>query len=247
MRFLPALVLLTGCLSGQTGSPDCVPRKACVCDPMYGAGTQLRVHVESQGDGQLRAVVDEIFPSTYGTNGLVVGDHIGGSVNVSRPCAPAAPLEAADGSELFVLFSPGTDGQYPNCAAFQSCASSQCEKLVEPALTDCWSGCDQQTRATCDASRQAALLDGYYGWAIPWTDPLSFGGGNELPRSDLSVLASDQQCRQRFPADPAPPCQDTQTFDCAAAPNDRGSGGAAWLAGLLAALVVASRARRQRE
>lgn len=213
---------------------------------MFGAGTQLRVHVESQSDGQLRAVIDEIFPSTYGTNGLVVGDHIGGGVRVARPCAPEAPLEAAEGSELFVLFSPGDSGEYPNCAAFQSCASTKCANLAEPELTDCGSDCDEQTRSTCAASRQAALLDGYYAWAIPWTDPLSFGGTRELPRAELSVLASDRACLQSFPADPAPPCHDTQTVGCAAAPSDAGSGSALGSTGLLLALVTAGRVRRRR-
>lgn len=237
-----ALALLGGCSSGQTGSPDCAPSPACVCDPMYGAGTQLRVRVETYRDGQLRAVIDEVFSSTFGTNGLSIGDHIGGQVNIARPCAPEAPLEAAEGSELFVLFTPGGDGDHTHCSAFQDCASSRCAELVEPALTECWNGCDEETRSSCETARRSALLDGVYAWAIPWSDPLSFGADHELPRSELSVLSSPEQCLQRFPADPAPPCHDTQTVGCAVAPRSRGI---AWSGALWLASAVAWGARRR--
>ncbi len=251
MRSLLGLLLLTGslggCLSGQTGSPDCVPGKACVCDPMYGAGTQLRVHVESLREGQLRAVVDEVFMSMYGTNGLSPGDHIGGFVSAAQPCAADAPLEAAEGSELFVLFTPGQNGDYPRCAQLQSCAASQCAGLGEPASTDCWSDCEEQARSSCDSARQTALLDGSYGWAIPWSDPLSFGEGRELPRSELSVLAGSSECLERFPADPAPPCNDTQSLTCAAAPRrPLRTGYGSWAVAVGASLLVAYRARRRR-
>jgi hypothetical protein len=244
MRGLLALLLLTGCSSGQTGSPSCAPGRSCVCDPINGAGTLLRVRVESQRDGQLRAVIDQVVPSAYGTNGLESGDHIGGSLDLAQPCAPEAALEAAEGSELFVLFNPGVDGGYPNCLAFHGCASAQCAKLVEPALSECWNECEEQTRASCDAARQAALLDGRYAWAIPWTDPLSFGGEHELPRSELSVLATTEQCYARFAPDPTPACHDTRTVTCAATPHHAGSARALVAAALFLALAVASRRRR---
>src|ERR1041384_5638278 len=73
--------LLGGCLSGQTGSPDCVGPTSCVCDMLCSAGALLRVHGESSGDGALVAVVDEVLGAVYGQPANVdVGDRIGGSI-----------------------------------------------------------------------------------------------------------------------------------------------------------------------
>jgi hypothetical protein len=98
---------LGGCLSGQTGSPECVGPVSCLCDPLYSAGTLLRVHVERVEAGKLEAVVDEVFPSHYGDNGVVAGDRVAGSVTAEQPCAQDAAPNAQVGGELFVLFSPG--------------------------------------------------------------------------------------------------------------------------------------------
>jgi hypothetical protein len=176
MRYLLTVFWLAGCVSGQTGSPDCVPQEACVCDPLYGAGTPLRVRVERRQDLRLEAVVEAIVPSTFGTNGVAVGDRVGGTVDVAQPCNPQAPLVAAEGDELLVLFTPGqNDG--------------------------------------------GTLLEGQYAWAIPWAEPLSFGADHDLPRAELSVLSDPSRCLERFPADPGPPCHDTQTVTCATAPS----------------------------
>jgi len=105
---------LGGCLSGQTGSPDCVGPESCICDPLYGAGTLLRVHVERIEAGRLEAVVDEVFTSFYGVaSETVVGDHVAGSLLAEQPCAPGAPSTLQVGSELFVLYSPGHEQGSP--------------------------------------------------------------------------------------------------------------------------------------
>lgn len=236
---------LGGCLSGQTGSPDCVGPTACVCDRLYGAGTPLRVRVESASDGRLNAVVEERFASELGTSDLQVGERIGGVVDGAVPCAPEAPLDAPEGRELFVSFSPGFPHGSPNCSARFDCIDSRCASLDEPALSRCWESCGEQTRDSCEAARQAALLDGYYAWAIPWQDPLSFGAERELPLSDLSALSTSSRCLERFPADPAPPCQDTSTVTCAAVPRapTAPAPGVGWLV-LAAAVGALFRVRR---
>lgn len=94
-------------MSGQTGSPECAEPVSCVCDQLYSAGTLLRVHVERVEAGKLEAVVDEVFASHYGDNGIVAGDRVAGTVIAERPCAPDAAPTAQLGSELFVMFAPG--------------------------------------------------------------------------------------------------------------------------------------------
>jgi hypothetical protein len=212
MRFAPpALALgfalscpLGGCLSGQTGSPDCVPAVSCICDPLYGAGTLLRVHVERIEADQLEAVVDEVFTSFYGVaSEAAVGDRVAGALLAEQPCAPGAPSTLQVGSELFVLYSPGHEQGSPR------------------------------------------LLDGVFSWAVPWAETLSFGGATELSSSELSVLATPENCHERFPSAPAPPCHDTQTgLACSAGPraSEGSTGYGAMLLGL-AALAVCVRRR----
>ncbi len=246
IRFALALLLtsFTGCLSGQTGSPDCVGATSCVCDPLYGGGTLLRVRAESYGDGKLAAVVEEAFSSIHTKSDVVAGDRVGGSVLAERPCAAAPTPSALVGSELFVLYGPGQNGGYPNCSALQSCAASDCAQLSEPELTDCWNACDQRTQAACADFRRAALLDGVFSWAVPWTEPLDFGDAKALPSADLDVLQSPASCLQRFPASQAPPCNDVNSVGCQAAPRGGGwpCGWGPWLLGAFA-LVFAVRRR----
>jgi hypothetical protein len=171
--------LLGGCLSGQTGSPDCVPPTSCVCDPLFGAGAVLRVHVESLESGKLVAVIDEVFPSIFpNVADLKPGDRIGGPENVDPPCAYGTGPSVAPGSELLVLYSSGS------------------------------------RRDSVD--REAALLDGFFGWTIAWTEPLVFGDSKELSQSELDVLQSPEACLEHFPASPAPPCNDTISSACSA-------------------------------
>ena len=203
-RVLTGLLLasaLGGCLSGQTGSPDCVGPRSCVCDPLYGAGSVLRVRVESMTGDRLSTLILEVLPTTLGHNELKAGDRIGGTATSAAPCATDTPIAPAEGDELLVLFSPGSGG---------------------------------------------ALLDGYYAWITPWTDPIAFGASHELAVSELSVLASPESCRQRFPADPAPPCNDTRTVACAAAANEAGPSGSAGIAAMLLAAALWHGARRRR-
>ena len=102
-----ALCSLGGCLSGQTGSPECADPVSCVCDPLNSAGTLLRVRAERVDAGKLEAVVDEVFSTKYAMSNVVAGNSIAGSVFVERPCASDAASTLHVGEELFVLFSPG--------------------------------------------------------------------------------------------------------------------------------------------
>ena len=87
---LVALLALAsvGCLSGQTGSPDCVGSTSCLCDRLYAGGVLLRVHGESQEPGKLVAVVDALLSPSDQTLDLAIGDRVGGSVLAELPCAP---------------------------------------------------------------------------------------------------------------------------------------------------------------
>jgi hypothetical protein len=241
-------LLLAGCGSGQTGSPDCVGPTSCVCDPLYAGGTLLRVHAERSAAGKLEASVDAVLGSVYGVAPDVeLGERIGGSVLLEQPCARGASSDSLPGAELLVLYSPGNTDGYPNCAAFQACAAADCAKLDEPALTECWNTCASQTETSCAEQRRAALLDGVFSFAIPWTEPLSFGGSSELSQAELDVLSSPETCLQHFPASPAPPCQDTQIGTCTVTPAravDHHPGAWSALLGLLALLYGARRFRR---
>lgn len=244
---VPAILLAVcsgGCLSGQTGSPDCAYRGSCACDALHGGGTLLRVHAERHEDGKLEAVVDEVFANVNVSDRIVVGDRVGGSLLVERPCAPGAAPSVLSG-QLFVLYSPNFWGGYANCPALRSCFTTECGKLPEPAFTDCLNACDASTATTCADHRRDALLDGVFSWAIPWSDPLVFGDTIELPRSELAVLESPERCLQRFPAPPPLPCRDTVMSGCSAAASlheEQGAGHWLYPLGLLA-LACALRRR----
>jgi len=234
---------LGGCSSGQTGSPDCVGPEACVCDPLYGAGTLLRVHVERVDAGKLEAVVDEVFAPLQNAHNAEVGDRVGGSVLAEQPCARDAASSISVGSELLVLYSAGFTHDYPNCSTFQDCATADCANLTEPALSDCWNACDGKTSEFCAKQRGAALLDGVFSWAIPWSDTLSFGAARELPSSEISVLYSHESCVERFPADPAPPCNDVVMGHCSTTPRQSAHGVSSWA--LLLGLMLVGGVRRE--
>jgi MYXO-CTERM domain-containing protein len=104
-------VALGACLSGQTGSPDCVGSVSCVCDPLYGDGTLLRVRAERVEPGKLEAVVDEVFTTTYGDSSVVVGDRVGGYLRADQPCPPGDGSALQPDRELLVLYSPGRPQQ----------------------------------------------------------------------------------------------------------------------------------------
>ena len=91
--------------------------------------------------------------------------------------------------------------------------------------------------------RSAALLDGVFSYAIPWADTLSFGGSHELASAELSVLFTPESCLERFPADPAPPCNDTPAGSaCSAAPRESGHASSSFA--LLVGLLLLGRSRR---
>lgn len=245
---LPLALPLGGCLSGQTGSPDCVPPENCVCDPLLSAGSLLRVHVESADQERMVATVDAVFWTIYSDyDPVAVGDRIGGALLRLRPCdGPSAPPPAAE-SDLLVLYGGG----YLNCDANLACAESECSTLKEPELSECWTACDAKTQQTCTDQRNAELLDGVFSLAVPWTEPLQFGDGHELPQQELEVLETPETCELRFPGEPAPPCNDVQVGPCTVTPaNAAGTAGSAqpalaWLS-LVGLLVLLRRARSSR-
>ncbi|HYJ07375.1 MAG TPA: hypothetical protein VEX18_00160 [Polyangiaceae bacterium] len=253
LRLTFALAFATlplGCLSGQTGSPDCVGPNACVCDTLYSAGILLRVRVESADADRIVAAVDSVWSTVYSGGEFVqVGDRIGGPVYRQQPCVDQPGELPAAGSELLVLYSSGSTGNFPNCAEFHACAEQQCGDLSEPDLTDCWATCDSETEQVCNEHRSAALLDGFFNFAIPWSEPLDFGAQHELSQSELEVLQTSEACLERFPADPAPPCNDTNAGPCTiaqSAPTSRAaSPWSGWLAALAFAALVRRSARRR--
>jgi hypothetical protein len=212
---------------------------------LYSGGTLLRVHVERVSADELEAVVDEVFAPPQNAHAAEVGDRIGGFAANAQPCASDTTSGLSVGSEALVLYSAGVSRDYPNCSAFQDCSTRDCAKLAEPERPDCWNACADETSEFCAQQRSAALLDGYFSWAIPWTDPLSFGASHELPRSEIPLLFSHESCVERFPAPPAPPCNDTSVVRCSATPRPRVSGLGS-LASPLALLLTFVLARRVR-
>ncbi|HEX2877495.1 MAG TPA: hypothetical protein VHP33_39880 [Polyangiaceae bacterium] len=216
---------------------------SCLCDRLYAGGVLLRVHGESQEPGKLVAVVDALLSPSDQTLDLAIGDRVGGSVLAELPCAPEREMGQLAGQELFVLYSPAGSGQHLNCPEFLGCADANCKGLADPELPMCWDMCQADSMEACADRREAALLDGVFGWVVPWGDQLAFGGGKTLSSADLVVVSDVNTCLERFPADPAPPCQDTQTIGCSLAqPAERPSW--AWGGALLAFLGLAVGARR---
>jgi hypothetical protein len=253
MRFshlasLAVPLALAGCTSGQTGSPDCVGATECLCDTLYTAGTLLRVHVDSAEAGHLVAAVDSVFWTVYSdVTWVEVGDRVGGALTGQVPCAGEAVAVPARESDLLVLFSPGNAAGFPNCEEFFACAERDCSELAEPALTDCWAACDSETEQVCSEHRSAALLDGVFTFAVPWSEPLDFGGDRRLTQTELEVLKTPEACLERFPADPPPPCNDVQVGPCSVArPAPATSLAAAMLGLAVLALTAARRLLRSR-
>lgn len=257
MRFphLPTLASLTtalalgGCTSGQTGSPDCVGPTACLCDTLYTAGTLMRVHVDSSESGRLVAAVDSVF-WTVGSDvtWIEVGDRVGGVLTGQQPCRDEAVAPPARESDLLVLYSPGSTAGFPNCNDNLACIERDCRDLEEPELTDCWAACDSQTEQICSEHRSAALLDGVFTFAVPWSEPLDFGGDKQLTQTDLEVLKTPEACLERFPTGPAPPCNDVQAGPCSIArplPATPSVHSAVWL-GVLALAALGRRFPRRR-
>lgn len=247
---LMTALALAGCTSGQTGSPDCVGPTACLCDTLYTAGTLLRVHVESSESGRLVAAVDSVFWTVSSdVTWLEVGDRIGGALTGQQPCRDEAVAPPARESDLLVLFSPGNTAGFPNCDDDLACVERDCRDLEEPELSDCWAACDSETEQICSEHRRAALLDGVFTFAVPWSEPLDFGGDKQLTQTDLELLRSPETCFERFPAAPAAPCNDVVTDDCSVArplaTTPPSAPSATWL-GLLALAALARRVPRRR-
>ena len=237
---LSLVALLLGCSSGQTGSPDCIGSTSCVCEPLLSWGILLRVRVEQATEADLVAPVESVVSPAEVALDLAEGDHVGGVVAAWQPCASDAVVPAA-GDELLVFYQPAAD--YPSCEAYQSCMAANCTGLPDEELADCWTTCENLTAETCTERRNTTLLDGTFAWAIPWTDPLPFGDERTLPRSELETLFDYPTCRERFPPDPAPPCDDVvEGQSCSMAPARSTS---AQALSLLTALAWLGRRRRR--
>jgi hypothetical protein len=66
---------------------------------------------------------------------------------------------------------------------------------------------------------------GVFSWAVPWAETLSFGGSTQLSSHEVLALSTPESCQERFPPEPAPPCDDTRSgLACSAAPRATGSG-----------------------
>jgi MYXO-CTERM domain-containing protein len=211
-----------GCGSGQTGSPECGGEgRSCLCDPLQPGILHLllRVRADRVGPDQLQAtIVSVVTPAEYAP-GFVAGERVGGSVLTERPCAAWEASALTAGGELLVVYQPRGNDFPPFCG---DAATTQCQQ-----------------------QRSEALLDGSFWWAVPWTEPLSFGGGYQLSSSELSVLLGQQSCLQRFPVAPAGPCDDTPQCSVRTAPK-----AASWAWGFVlaaAALLVSARRVRRRD
>jgi hypothetical protein len=103
--FVAAFALpLGGCLSGQTGSPDCVGPTECLCDTLYGGGNVLRVRVDSVEGDVLRATVTENVVGIYGSIPVAPGTRVAGTLGVEQPCAPEQRSSSLGGADLLVNF-----------------------------------------------------------------------------------------------------------------------------------------------
>lgn len=242
--------LTSGCLSGQTGSPDCPSQQSCLCDPLYASGLLLRVRGEAIDEaGHMVVKVEQSFASPYGPTDIQAGERVGGVRLATTPCVVGEGTGEIAGAELFVLYNPGTAGGYPNCNEFHACAAAQCESLSEPQLTDCWNTCSAETEQICNEHRGAALMDGVFHWMVPWGEQLDFGHDVRLASSEVSVLESAETCLARFPAELSPPCQDTVTLgNCSlTSPQRKLPARGVWSVALaLLALAYGARRRRQR-
>ncbi len=218
---------LSGCLSGQTGSPDCPGPDNCVCNPFNSWDVLLRVSVTALNEERMEADVVEVLSA--GNYGLSPGDHLGGS----HWFIGCGVLERRVGDELVVKYSVSWQSQYPNCAAFHACSQQRCQSLtVMSELEACWQGCTDETQLACADERAAALSDGFFAGGAVWRgQEIDFGAGRTLPSADVHVLTENDACVARFPSEPLPPCNDTQSsFSCATttAPN----GALTWLLAL---------------
>jgi hypothetical protein len=256
MRFIPLLalaamagVLPLGCLSGQTGSPDCPAPASCVCSGMDSTSL-LRVHIESASERQLVAVVDEVLAGLAipDASPVAVGDRVGGFVVLERRSCDhydvMRPLPAA-GSELFVAHSVGYVEGFPYCSERETCNVEQCGFLSEPERMPCLERCATDTQPICDEYRKAALLGGSFVHALPYSDPLDFGGGKRVALSELALLRDPGTCTQRFPIVQPPPCDDVQS-SCSIGPAARRTSASFYWLAWLGALVACAIARRSK-
>jgi hypothetical protein len=195
LAWLVPVLLLGGCISGQTGSPDCVGARECLCDTLYSGGNVLRVRVEGYADGVLDVTVTEDLANVYRASPVDAGARLAGSISHERPCAPGEVLAPLIGEERLVYVYNSVDPK-----------------------------------------------DVHFVWAVPWSDTLDFGADHLLASTEVAdVLASPEACVERFPPDPAPPCDDTGGPCTIVRPRPPVSGESAAAAGVL---LLASLLRR---
>jgi hypothetical protein len=210
---------VTGCLSGQTGSPGACAFASCVCD----GGIALRVHVDLHEGDRIEATVVEAY-GRLGSVGLLsvgAGEKVGGSVLWAKPCESMPTSPELAGADLLVSYQFGADEwSIPSCQQADTC-NAECELTAEPeSLGACRAACQTSTEMVC---RQQALLDGFFGWAVAYADPLDLG--RPIPLSRVAKFPSD--CLILFPA---PPCGAEGAGTCSLSAAPRSSADASLLA-----------------
>src|SRR5689334_19915675 len=108
-----ACLAFVGCLSGQTGSPDCAGPTSCLCDALspWALNVLLRVRADSAGPDQLRATVVSVVTPGEHLRGFVAAGHVGGYV--FDRCGGTSTWIA--GQELLALYRPVGDDFPPLC------------------------------------------------------------------------------------------------------------------------------------
>jgi len=211
---IPVLGTLLGCGSGQTGSPSCVGTTSCICDSLYAERSPvlLRGTVMSVGtlaaDQQLTLTVEELVNPEYAWD-IVVGDSVGGFYRSGPSCAPNGYVPAP-GDQVLAIYYRGDADHYPGCVEYQQCSSQNCGP--RPSSTDsAWDACDEScindTFASCSLHRSEALAKGTL-WLAKWGDQIELGKGYSIAATELSILIFSEQCNERFPRPPNPPCND---------------------------------------
>lgn len=223
---IPALGVLFGCVSGQTGSPICTPPGFCICSTVQGRllvrGTVQSV--ELVGSVKHATVgVDEIL-SPLTANDVVVGDVIGGMFTAGPYCSSNGYAPVA-GDQILAVYHRGSADRYPDCIEYQQCTGQKCG--LEPTSSDPdWDVCDAQctvdTAAACRAHRNDALIDGDL-WLARWQDVIELGETETIPAEAVSQLVSADQCYAHFEPQ-AGSCNDViENFGCALGSPSRAS------------------------
>jgi len=249
---IPVLGTVVGCVSGQTGSPDCVGTTSCICDSVYSQrspvlfrGTVMSVGA-SAADKHLTLTVEELVNPQHAWD-IVVGDSVGGFYSSGPSCAPNGYLPAL-GDQVLAVYYRGDADHNPGCVEYQQCSSQNCGPRpsgTDPEWYACDTSCISDTFEICSLRRSEALATGTL-WLAKWEDEIELGKGYEIAAAELSILIFSEQCRERFPPPPNPPCNDSiKKTGCTIASSSLRPAPTWSLAVALAAAVGMARRRRR--